>query len=57
MCVRGTEPDPCPAGYYCPTGTGHDVQPCPQGKNALDIKRVSAFHQVVVVMVMVAMFK
>ncbi|XP_071958404.1 uncharacterized protein [Antedon mediterranea] len=31
MCIHGDEPDPCPAGFFCPVGTGYDTQPCPEG--------------------------
>ncbi|EDV25654.1 uncharacterized protein TRIADDRAFT_55968 [Trichoplax adhaerens] len=30
-CVSRDRPDPCPLGYYCPTGTGADFKPCPPG--------------------------
>ena len=31
QCIRAVLPDPCPAGFYCPEGTGYDTQPCPVG--------------------------
>jgi hypothetical protein len=30
-CVTGLIPDPCPAGFYCPEGTGVVWQSCPPG--------------------------
>ncbi|XP_033122761.1 uncharacterized protein LOC117121631 [Anneissia japonica] len=30
-CIHGDEPDPCPAGFFCPMGTGYDIQLCPEG--------------------------
>ena len=27
----GSTYTPCPRGFYCPNGTGHDWQPCPAG--------------------------
>lgn len=30
--VGSTQPQPCPIGFYCPSGTQHEYQyPCPQG--------------------------
>ena len=31
FCVDGINPQPCRPGYYCPSGTGHELQPCPSG--------------------------
>ena len=31
QCIRAVLPDPCPAGFYCPEGTGYETQPCPVG--------------------------
>ena len=31
FCIRRVAADPCPEGYYCPEGTGVDLQPCPIG--------------------------
>ena len=30
-CVNGQPPADCPAGFYCPLGTGNVWQPCPAG--------------------------
>lgn len=31
FCTQGSNPEPCPAGYYCPESTGHVWQSCPAG--------------------------
>lgn len=31
FCVNRDRADPCYQGYYCPEGTGADLQPCPTG--------------------------
>ena len=31
MCTRQITADPCRQGYYCPEGTGYDIQACPVG--------------------------
>ncbi len=30
-CVHGDRAEPCLIGFYCPEGTGADLQPCPPG--------------------------
>nr|XP_054760934.1 uncharacterized protein LOC129267226 [Lytechinus pictus] len=30
-CITGSNPEDCPAGFYCPEGTGHVWQSCPAG--------------------------
>ena len=30
-CTNRDVADPCKQGYYCPEGTGADLQPCPTG--------------------------
>ena len=31
FCVNRDRADPCREGYYCPEGTGANLQPCPLG--------------------------
>ena len=31
MCTRRFIADPCKQGFYCPKGTGFNIQPCPPG--------------------------
>lgn len=47
QCIRGILPDPCPLGYYCPKGTGYDIQPCPVGTfgNVTNLKQRSDCSQ------------
>ena len=35
-CITGGPPDDCPAGYYCPEGTGYVWEPCPTGTYSPD---------------------
>jgi hypothetical protein len=30
-CTNRDNAEQCPAGYFCPEGTGADIQPCPAG--------------------------
>ena len=34
---------PCPQGFYCPNGTGHDWQPCPAGTYGMQDGRSSLY--------------